>query len=127
MTRTFAINPSRKQLKLIELVRKAQQLAIEKVKDGAKASDIDSAARETISSAGYAKFYLHGTGHGVGLDIHEPPSLAPNSKYVLKKNMTLTVEPGIYLPRVGGARWEDMLEVTQEGHRLLTCEKLEPR
>jgi Xaa-Pro aminopeptidase len=123
MTRTFAINPSRKQLKLIKLVRKAQQFAIGKVKDGANASTIDRTARGTIGSAGYARFYSHGTGHGVGLDIHEPPSLAPESKDILKRGMVITVEPGLYLPWVGGARWEDMLEVTQKGYRLLTHEK----
>ena len=123
MTRTFALNSSRKQLKLIELVRKAQRFAIEKVRDGAKASTIDRTARNTVDSAGYAKFYLHGTGHGVGLDIHEPPSLAPESKDILRRGMVVTVEPGLYLPRVGGARWEDMLEVTTKGHKLLTHEK----
>jgi Xaa-Pro dipeptidase len=124
MTRTFAIDPSRKQLKLVELVRTAQRFAIRKVSDGATASAIDKTAREKISSAGYAKFYLHGTGHGVGLDIHEPPSLAPQSKDVLKSGMVITVEPGVYLPGVGGARWEDMLEVTQKGHKLLTDKKM---
>jgi Xaa-Pro aminopeptidase len=123
MTRTFAVDPSRKQLKLMELVRKAQQFAIKKVKDGAKADTVDRTAREIISSAGYAKFYLHGTGHGIGLDVHEPPSLAPQSKDILRSGMVITVEPGIYLPRLGGARWEDMLEVTQKGHKLLTNEK----
>jgi Xaa-Pro aminopeptidase len=122
MTRTFALNPSRKQLKLMELVRKAQQFAIGKVRDGAKAHAIDRTARGTVSSAGYAKFYLHGTGHGVGLDIHEPPSLAPESKDILRRGMVITVEPGLYLPRVGGARREDMLEVTPKGYKLLTHE-----
>ena len=123
MTRTFALNSSRKQLKLMELVRKAQQFAIGKVRDGAKAHAIDRTARGIVSSAGYARFYLHGTGHGVGLGIHEPPSLAPESKDILRSDMVITVEPGLYLPRVGGARWEDMLEVTPKGHRLLTHEK----
>lgn len=123
MTRTFAVDPSQKQLKLMELVRKAQQSAIKKVRGGASASTVDRTAREIISSAGYAKFYLHGTGHGVGLDVHELPSLAPQSKDILRSGMVITVEPGIYLPRLGGARWEDMLEVTQKGHKLLTNEK----
>lgn len=123
MTRTFALNPSRKQIKLMELVRKAQQFAIGKVRDGAEASAIDRTARRTVSSVGYARFYLHGTGHGVGLDIHEPPSLAPESKDILRSDMVITVEPGLYLPRVGGARREDMLKVTLKGHKLLTHEK----
>ena len=123
MTRTFALDPSRKQLKLMELIRKAQQFAIGKVMNGAKAHAIDRTARRIVSSAGYAKFYLHGTGHGVGLDIHEPPSLTPESKDILRRGMVVTVEPGLYLPQVGGARWEDMLEVTTKGHKLLTHEK----
>lgn len=127
MTRTFAIDPSRRQLRLIELVRAVQKLAIGKVRDGARASAVDGVARDAISSAGYGKFYPHGSGHGVGLEIHEPPSLAPNSKDVLREGMVITVEPGVYIPGVGGARWEDMLEVTRTGNKLLTKEKLDVR
>ncbi len=119
MTRTFAISPTRKQLKLVELVKRAQKAAIARVRDGVRASAIDKVARDFISRAGYASSYLHSTGHGVGLEIHESPSLAPDSRDVLRKDMVTTVEPGIYLPGVGGARWEDMVLVTTGGHEIL--------
>ncbi|MDH5685960.1 MAG: aminopeptidase P family protein, partial [Hadesarchaea archaeon] len=121
MTRTFALSPTRKQLTLIELVRRAQKAAIGRVRNGAKTSDVDKAAREIISRAGYAKFSPHGTGHGVGMEIHEHPGLAPDSKDILREGMVITVEPGIYIPNVGGARWEDMFLVTKEGRKPLTA------
>jgi len=120
MTRTFALAPTTKQAKLIEVVKSAQEEAIERVRDGVSARSIDNAARRLVSRAGYAKFYLHSTGHGVGLDVHELPSLAPDSKDILRKEMVTTVEPGVYVPGVGGARWEDMVLVTAKGHELLT-------
>lgn len=118
MTRTFALSPTRKQLKLVELVKRAQRAAIARVRDGVRASAIDKVARDFISRAGYASYYLHSTGHGVGLEIHESPSLAPDSRGVLRKDMVTTVEPGIYLLGVGGARWEDMVLVTTGGHEI---------
>ncbi len=121
MTRTFALSPTRKQLKLIGLVRRAQKAAINLVRNGAKTSDVDKAARGIISRAGYAKFSPHGTGHGVGMEIHEPPGLAPDSNDILREGMVITVEPGIYIPNVGGARWEDMFLVTKEGRKPLTA------
>lgn len=121
MTRTFALSPTKKQLTLIGLVRRAQKAAIGHVRKGAKTSDVDKAARKIISHAGYAKFFPHGTGHGVGMEIHELPSLAPDSKDILRERMIITVEPGIYVPQVGGARWEDMFLVTKEGRKPLTA------
>lgn len=120
MTRTFSLAPTRKQLKLLDLVKRAQKTAIERVRDGAEAAMVDKAARTIIRRAGYGRFCPHGTGHGVGLDIHEAPSLAPESKDVLRKGMILTVEPGVYVPGLGGARWEDMMFVTVRGHEMLT-------
>ncbi|MGC8816300.1 MAG: M24 family metallopeptidase [Candidatus Hadarchaeum sp.] len=121
MTRTFAISPNRRQLRILETVKAAQRAALRKIKDGVKAKLVDAAARETIRRAGYAKFFNHGTGHGVGLEIHEAPSLYPSSRDILRKGMVLTVEPGIYIPGVGGARWEDTVLVKAEGHETLTC------
>ena len=121
MTRTFALSPTKKQLTLIGLVRRAQNAAINRIRNGAKTSDVDKAARGIISRAGYAKFYSHGTGHGVGMEIHEPPGLAPDSKDILREGMVITVEPGIYVPRLGGARWEDMVLVTKKGSKSLTA------
>ena len=120
MTRTFSLAPTRKQLKLLDLVKRAQKTAIKRARDGVKAARVDKAARAIIRRAGWEKFYPHGTGHGVGLDIHEAPSLAPESKDVLRKGMVLTVEPGVYVPGLGGARWEDMVLVTAKGYEILT-------
>ncbi|MBA7502204.1 putative peptidase [subsurface metagenome] len=121
MTRTFALSPTKKQLTLIWLVRRAQNAAINRVRNGAKTSDVDKAARRIISRAGYAKFSPHGTGHGVGMEVHELPGLSPDSKDILREGMVITVEPGIYVPRVGGARWEDMVLVTKNGCKSLTA------
>lgn len=121
MTRTFAISPTKKQLAMIGLVKRAQKAAISRVRNGAKADNVDKAARWIISRAGYAKFFPHGMGHGVGLDVHESPSLAPTSKDILSNGMVLTVEPGIYVPGVGGARWEDMVLVRKKGCKSLTA------
>ena len=120
MTRTFSLTTARKQLKLLNVVKRAQEAAIKRVRDGAKAARVDKAAREVIRRAGYEKFCSHGTGHGVGLDIHEAPSLAPGSEDILRRGMVLTVEPGIYVPGLGGARWEDMMIVTAKGYEILT-------
>jgi len=120
MTRTFELAPTPKQLKILKIVRSAQEVALEKVRDGVKAREVDAAARNLISRAGYGKFFNHGTGHGVGLEIHEAPSLAPTSKDILRKEMVITVEPGIYVPKVGGARWEDTVVVKSKGYNQLT-------
>ena len=120
MTRTFTLNPTNKQSKILQIVRHAQETACSIVKSGVKAKRVDLIAREIITRAGYGKYFTHGTGHGVGLEIHEAPVLAPNSKDILAEGMVVTVEPGIYLPKVGGARWEDTIQVTTLGCRLLT-------
>lgn len=120
MTRTFALEPTRSQAKLLQLVKRAQRAALAKVRAGAKAKAVDAVARKVVARAGYAKFSPHGTGHGVGLDVHELPNLAPTSKDILSKGMVLTVEPGVYIPKVGGARWEDMVLVKAGGYKLLT-------
>jgi Xaa-Pro dipeptidase len=120
MTRTFALSPTKKQSELIDAIKRAQAAAIARVRDGIRASDVDSVARKVASRAGYARFYLHSTGHGVGLDVHEPPSLSPSSKEILRSGMVTTVEPGAYVRGVGGVRWEDMVLVTKNEYKLLT-------
>jgi Xaa-Pro aminopeptidase len=120
MTRTFALSPTRKQLRLLDVIKRAQKAALARVRDGARASDVDAAARRVASLAGYARFYLHSTGHGVGLDVHELPNLSPKSKEILRSGVVTTVEPGAYVRGVGGARWEDMVLVTKRGRELLT-------
>lgn len=120
MTRTFSLAPTRKQLRLLEIAKRAQVEAIRRVRNGVKAAAVDRAARSIIHCAGYGRFCLHATGHGIGLDVHEAPSLTPTSKDVLREGMVTTVEPGIYVPKLGGARWEDMVLVTTKGRELLT-------
>ena len=124
MTRTFALTPTRKQLKLLQIAKRAQQAAIARVRAGVAAKVVDAAARGVIARAGYARFSPHGTGHGVGTEIHEPPGLAPDSKDILREGMVITVEPGIYVPWIGGARWEDMVLITKNGCELLTKRRL---
>jgi Xaa-Pro aminopeptidase len=97
--------------KIYDIVLKAQEAAIKAVKIGVRASDIDKAARDVIEKAGFGKYFIHSTGHGVGLDIHELPVISPRSKAVVKEGMVFTVEPGIYLPNEFGVRIEDTVAV----------------
>ena len=91
-----------------------QQNALDMVRDGVKCGDVDNAARSYIYHAGYEGYFGHSTGHGVGLAIHEIPSVSPNSDFVLRNGMVITVEPGIYLPDNFGVRIEDMVVVTKD-------------
>ncbi|MEM3012890.1 MAG: M24 family metallopeptidase, partial [Candidatus Hadarchaeales archaeon] len=120
LTRTFALFPSRRQEKLVEAVKAAQLAALERVKAGEKAERVEEAAREELEAGGYGKHLLHGVGHGIGLEVHESPSLRRGSRDVLRKNSVITVEPGAYVPGVGGARWEDMAVVKEGGAALLS-------
>ncbi len=110
------------------LVLDAQDKAMERIKAGAKASEIDLAAREVIEAGGLADAFGHGLGHGVGLEVHERPNIGKNSRDVIEEGMVFTNEPGIYLPGTGGVRVEDMLLVTAHGPELLTTlpRSLEP-
>lgn len=120
-TRTFVTGkPTAKQKEVYQVVREAQSAAIESIRPGVMASAVDRAARSVIGKAGYGKYFGHGTGHGVGLDIHEAPGLSPMSEDVLEEGMVVTVEPGIYIPGWGGVRIEDMVLVTKNGAKLLT-------
>ncbi len=106
--------------KIYNIVKEAQAAGIAAVRDGVAAGKVDFVCRETIRKAGFGKFYVHGTGHGVGLDIHEPPRLGISVKDILKENMVVTVEPGIYLPGEFGVRIEDTVLVTKGGCKVLT-------
>jgi len=109
-----------KYKKIYQVVRKAQRAAIEKIRPGVRCSSIDSAARKAIARAGFGDYFIHRTGHGVGLDVHELPWVEENSKQVLRAGMVLTVEPGVYIPGFGGVRIEDMVLVTKKGYEVLT-------
>lgn len=110
---------SKKRQEIYDTVLLANKEAIKAVKPNIEAKDIDKIAREVIKDAGYAEFFIHSTGHGVGLDIHELPIISQNSQTVLKEGMVFTVEPGIYLPNEFGVRIEDMVLVTKDGVEVL--------
>ncbi len=120
MTRTFiAGKPSKKQQKILEITEKAQEQAFRRVKEGVRAKTLDGAARKVIEKAGYGEYFVHGLGHGVGLEVHEPPTLNPQSKEILKAGNVVTIEPGIYIPGFGGFRVEDTVLVHKEkGERI---------
>jgi len=122
MTRTiFLGTPSKEQLKIYNIVKEAQQRAIEYIKESVKCSDVDKLARDYIGSFGYYNNFGHSLGHGVGLEIHELPRLSPKSDAVLTENMVVTVEPGIYIEGFGGVRIEDLVVVKKDGCEVLTC------
>lgn len=102
---------SSKRQKVYDTVLKAQEKAIKAAKPGVKASDIDKAARDVIEKAGFGKYFVHSTGHGVGLDIHELPVISAKSETIIEENMVFTIEPGIYLPGEFGVRIEDMVKI----------------
>jgi Xaa-Pro aminopeptidase len=105
---------------IYKIVLDAQLAAIEAIKPGAHGKKVDKAARDIITKAGYGKQFGHGTGHGLGRDIHEAISLSRLSTTTLEPGMIITVEPGIYLPGLGGVRIEDDVLVTAGGHRVLS-------
>lgn len=121
ITRTICIGPpSPRQREIHDLVYRAQQAAIEQARPGVPCSSVDEAARSLISKAGHGKQFGHAAGHGIGLMVHEGPTLSRLSKDRVEEGMVFTVEPGIYIPGWGGVRIEDMVVATRGGVRLLT-------
>ena len=121
MTRTVAVGEvSSEQRKIYEIVLSAQKAALEILKKGVSCKDADAAARDIITNAGYGDYFGHGTGHGVGIEIHELPNLSPRSDAVLEVGNVVTVEPGIYIPNKFGVRIEDMALITENGYENLT-------
>jgi len=108
-TETFINKNDKFQQKIYDIVLKAHDKAIKAVKVGVKAKEIDKVAREVIEKSGYGKYFIHSTGHGVGLDIHELPVISQKSETILEEGMVFTIEPGIYLPGEFGVRIEDMV------------------
>ncbi len=122
MTRTFCIGgpPTGELAAVFDVVAASQRAGVDAVEAGVTADEVDRACREVIAASGWAERFEHGTGHGVGLDIHEAPPVGPGSTAILAPGTVVTVEPGVYLPAVGGVRIEDMLVVTGNGSRTFT-------
>ena len=126
MTRTVAVGPLDERLQEIyNIVLHAQEESLKAVEAGKSCREIDKIARDIISAAGYGDYFGHGLGHGVGLDIHEEPRVSPFGEEILKENMIITIEPGIYLPRIGGVRIEDLVLVETAGASRLSLSSKE--
>jgi len=121
MTRVVAVGRAPKGLESVyATVLAANRAGIAAVRAGQSGVAADAAARDVITTAGHGEHFGHGLGHGVGLEVHEGPGLSPRSTDTLAAGMTVTVEPGIYLPGTGGVRIEDLVAVTQDGCEVLT-------
>ena len=120
-TRTVWVGkPSNEARQTYDAVKEAQQAAIEAVKPGVSAGEVDEAARTVLRKAGLGDYFTHSTGHGVGLEIHEVPRVASGQKEILKPGMVITIEPGVYFPGKWGIRIEDIVAVTGSGCEVLT-------
>lgn len=121
ITRTFI--DSERQDEIWNIVLEAQTAAIKTISPGVEISEVDKAARDVITEYGYGEYFIHSTGHGFGLDIHENPNVSKNSKGVLEENMVITAEPGIYIPGEFGVRIEDDILVKKNPKQLTTLDK----
>lgn len=121
LTRTFVCGrPNRRQKDMYETVLEAQLAALDQIKSGVNGKTVDAAARDVVDSSKFKGRFIHGTGHGLGLSVHDPGGISPSWDMVLKTGMVLTVEPGIYIKGFGGVRIEDDVLVTKSGCRILT-------
>jgi Xaa-Pro aminopeptidase len=119
-TRTVHVGePTDEEREVHEVVRRAQQTAFEAVRPGIECQEIDRAARGVIADAGYGEYFIHRTGHGIGLTTHEPPYMVEGETSALEPGMCFSIEPGIYLPGRFGVRIEDIVTVTDDGGRRL--------
>lgn len=122
LTRTYAVGAVSDELRAIyELVLAANTAARAATRPGALAADVDAAARQAITAGGYGQYFIHRVGHGIGLEGHEDPSVHGRNELSLEAGMTFTIEPGIYVPGVGGARIEDDVVVTADGVESLSA------
>jgi Xaa-Pro aminopeptidase len=122
MTRTFCVGaePQGELARIFDVVRTSQAAGAQSVRPGISAKEVDDVCRRIIAEAGWAERFEHGTGHGVGLDIHEAPTVSQLGTAILAPGFVVTVEPGVYVPGHGGVRVEDTLVVTEDGARPLT-------
>lgn len=116
ITRTFIVKEgTEEQMKIYHTVKEANERAIEAVQVGQPIKQIDLAARNHINSKGYGKYFTHRTGHGLGVEVHEAPSIHEQNEMMIKEGLLFTIEPGIYLPNLGGVRIEDDIYVNELG------------
>jgi len=121
ITRTVVVGkPTEKHKEIYQIVLEAQMAALDKIRPGMTGREADAIARDIIQRHGYGDYFGHGTGHGLGMEVHEAPRLSKNGDTVLTPGMIVTVEPGIYLPGFGGVRIEDDIVVTESGIKILT-------
>ncbi|WP_443667664.1 M24 family metallopeptidase [Jidongwangia harbinensis] len=119
-TRTVHVGPATdEERQVFDVVRRAQQAAFEAVRPGIACQEIDRVARRVIDGAGYGRYFIHRTGHGIGLTTHEPPYLVEGEPRPLVPGMCFSIEPGVYLPGRFGVRIEDIVTVTEDGGRRL--------
>ena len=119
-TRTVHVGePTDEEREVHELVRRAQQAGFEAVRPVVECQEIDRAARRVIEDAGYGEYFIHRTGHGIGLTTHEPPYMVEGESRRLEPGMCFSIEPGVYLPGKFGVRIEDIVTVTEDGGRRL--------
>jgi len=122
ITRTFVVgrDPNPEQERIYSLVQTANAAGLALARPGIACGDLDASVREVIAGAGYGEYFIHRTGHGLGLEVHEEPQIAPGSTRLLEPGMVFTIEPGIYLPGWGGVRIEDNVVVTGSGSESFT-------
>lgn len=119
MTKTIVVGkPSDKQVEIYNVVKEAQQAGLDTIKDGINSKLPDDAVREVVKD--YIEYYYPGIGHGIGMDLHEPPFIGNRGGYIIKKNCVITMEPGLYIPDWGGVRIEDSILVKEDGYERLT-------
>lgn len=121
MTRSYFFGkPDREMQEIYETVLNSQAAGIKAVKSGENGKLVDAAARKVIDSSKFKGRFIHGLGHGVGLNVHDHPALSPQMDFFLKENMVVTIEPGVYIPNKGGVRIEDDVVVTKNGCQVIT-------
>ena len=121
LTRTIAIGkPNQKMLSIYNIVNEAQQLGIDSIENNISAKKIDKIVRDFISKKKFGKYFRHSLGHGIGLQVHELPTISFKSDEKLKVGNVFTIEPGIYLPNIGGVRIEDDVLMKENGIEVLT-------
>jgi len=127
MTRTYVTgSPTARQEQLLDTVTRAQEAGVAAARVGAVGSEVDRACRDVLAGDGLAEAFVHGVGHGVGLEIHEPPMLGSQSAAVLEADWVVTVEPGVYFAEEGGVRVEDTVVITEDGAQRLTRAPKDP-